>query len=275
MTKDNLEGMQPIGRFAAMLAEQIAKRAAWAATPEGAEEIALQEVEDARRKVEDDAREASEKHRTLMELCDERGIPRHPGARGVAIATTPTVTAAMRAIARARVWRRTQTVPGLSPPPVTLVLAGPPGCGKTSAASRSVVMCRSNAKRILAREIAVLPENDWSENVAARSVLATIALLVIDEAGLEESARAGARVGALIAERTDNACVTIVCTNLDAETFVARYIGDRLVSRLSVEQGMRGRPGGLSWWVDLPDSDLRDSEARDAIARRNAEPGTP
>lgn len=78
-----------------------------------------------------------------------------------------------------------------------------------------------------------------------------------DEVVLEESDRAGPRVEALLAQRADAGRVTLVATNLDAEAFAARYLTERLRSRLSIEQGRRGQP----WWCEVGGVDLRDPGA--------------
>jgi hypothetical protein len=208
--------------------------------------------------------EAEQRRLALLAACTARGVPGHPDVRAVVLDEAPRPTAALQALDAALAWRAANRRPGVGAPPVTLVLAGPPGNGKTTAGARLVARWPGTARRVLARAVGSLADNDWSENREAREVLARVGCLFVDEAGLEESARAGARVAVLLAERHDNAAVTVVATNLDAADFTARYLSegaaasDRLISRLSREQNRDGAAGGLPWWWELPAADLRD-----------------
>lgn len=199
--------------------------------------------------------------RELHALADDRGVPAHPAIRRVVVAERAPTVEAMEIVEEALRWQQAQRRAGERPPPVTVVLTGPPGCGKTTTLSRYVARWPTTGRYVLAREIAVLPENDWGENKAERRRLATVPMLGIDEAGLEESDRAGARLGALMAERLDGPRVTIIATNLGADEFYGRYMNDRLRSRLDVEQGKRG----CAWWRDLSAVDYRDPETVGAL----------
>lgn len=199
--------------------------------------------------------------RELFGLADDRGVPAHPAIRAVVAADRPPLVEAFGVVEDALAWRQEQRRPGYAPPPLTLVLAGPPGCGKTTTLARIVARWPTSARYTLAREVATIPENAWEGNKLEWRALASIPLLAIDEAGLEESDRAGARLGALLAERIDGPRVTLIATNLGAEAFSVRYMNGRLHSRLSVEQGRRGCP----WWRDLEPVDYRDPEAVAAL----------
>lgn len=199
--------------------------------------------------------------RELHALADDRGVPAHPAIRRVVTAENAPIVEAMEIVEEALRWQQAQRRAGERPPPVTIVLTGPPGCGKTTTLSRHVARWPTPARYVLAREIAVLPENDWGDNKLERRRLASVSLLGIDEAGLEESDRAGARLGALLAERRDGPHVTLIATNLGADEFFGRYVNARLISRLDVEQGRRG----CAWWRDLTPVDYRDPETAAAL----------
>ena len=133
-----------------------------------------------------------------------------------------------------------------------VVLAGPPGVGKSTAVARLVTRWSRRARFVRAREVAALAS--WE--TAPRALLGAVQLLAVDEAGLEEGDRAGARIAGLLCERTDCAAcpgaVTVVVTNLDAQAFTARYVDDRLASRLAAQVAR-----GCDWWVELGGEDLR------------------
>lgn len=194
--------------------------------------------------------------RELRRVATQRGIPDHPGIMAVIVAERPLPTAAWSAVVEAFAWRQRATRPGFGAPPLTLVLAGGPGVGKSAALARAVATARAGLY-VSARDVATLPESGWSEHAAARQALVTARVLAIDEAGMEEASRAGARMEAILAERVNRALATLVSTNLGLEEFVARYMTPRLSSRLSEEQGGRGQ----TWWVDCDGMDLRSPAA--------------
>jgi hypothetical protein len=201
--------------------------------------------------------ESARKVRELRRSAADRGVPQHPRLLSVVFADRPFPTEALRIVEEALSWRHRVTAPGFPPPPLTLVLAGLPGVGKSTVLARTVARWSRSAFFVTARDVANLPENDWSENAQTRARLFSVELLAVDEAGQEDSRRAGARMEALLSERVNRARVTLVSTNLDQGEFTARYITDRLRSRLAVEQGRRGQP----WWMDVDGEDLRDPAA--------------
>lgn len=203
------------------------------------------------------AMEAARRARELRRAAADRGVPQHPRLLAVALAEQPLPTEAVRIVEEALAWRHRETAPGLPPPPLTLVLAGLPGVGKSTVLARTVTRWSRPAFFVTARDVANLPENDWSENAITRNRLFAVDLLAVDEAGQEDSRRAGARMEALLSERVNRARVTLVSTNLGEAEFTARYLTDRLRSRLVVEQGRRAQP----WWMDVDGEDLRDPAA--------------
>lgn len=190
--------------------------------------------------------------RVLRELslrADARNVPAHPALRAVALA--PQVerpTTALIAIERALSWRASTRRPGTAPHPLTVVLSGPPGVGKSTAAARVVTRWSRPARFVRAREVAALAS--WES--VERNRLGSVPLLAVDEAGLEEGDRAGARIAGLLCERADQPFVTIVVTNLDAAAFRARYVDDRLASRLASQEAL-----GCGWWEEIGGDDLR------------------
>lgn len=202
------------------------------------------------------AMEHARRARDLRRAAAARGVPEHPGILSVILAERPLPTGAWRAVEDAFAWRQRQTRPGFPSPPVTLVLAGKPGRGKSATLARMVATSRS-AFFCTARDIATLPESGWSEHTATRRHFISVRLLAIDEAGLEEAARAGARMEAILSERINNGLATLISTNMSFEDFSARYMNDRLLSRLGSEQSERGQP----WWADCMGDDLRDPQA--------------
>lgn len=247
----------------ARLERSRAKWDAWAKTPEGIAAAAKRAEYDARER----ERKAAAAHEEFARRCDARGVPGHPALRALCAAAGAELapTEAMAAMRTALAWRAGRA-DRYGAPPVTLVLAGRPGNGKTAALARFVARATHGAAYVLGRTVATTAENDWSENREARERFATLPFLAIDELGLEGSDKAGPRVAALLSERHDRGLATLCATNLDCDAFVARYVTDRVVSRLANEQGAAGGAGGLPWWWDLPDRDLREPGAVAALA---------
>lgn len=247
--------------FMERTARLVAAHEAYLKTPEGQAREA--EIE-ARR-----ARAAAAKEeidfRAWMAAADARGVPGHRTLRELCHAARAHRTPALAAVAALLAWRRERT-DRYGAPPATLVLSGRPGGGKTVALARLAARSAEEARYLVARRIATLPENDWSANREERDALARVPVLALDELGLEDARQAGPRIAGLLSERHDHGLVTVCATNLDADTFVARYVTDRLVSRLALEQGAAGASDGLAWWCELPDVDLRDPGNRDALA---------
>lgn len=187
--------------------------------------------------------------RELSVRADARGVPQHPGLRAVVLAThVERPSPALLVLERALRWRAETRSPGAAPHPLTVVLAGAPGVGKSSAAARLVARWTRPARFTRAREVAALAS--WES--VERNRLGSAPLLAIDEAGLEEGDRAGARIGGLLCERADQPLVTVVVTNLDGEAFRARYVDDRLASRLASQEAL-----GCGWWEEIGGDDFR------------------
>ena len=110
-----------------------------------------------------------------------------------------------------------------------LVLAGPPGCGKTTAAAWAV----TQHGRALMVDVARLARtNRYDEGQMGR--LETVALLVIDDLGMEavhDRSTFPALVDGLVNARYAGARKTIVTTNLPAAEFRSAY-GERIVDRI-------------------------------------------
>lgn len=190
---------------------------------------------------------------SIMTRAEERGVPLHPDVQAVLLLDRPYRTPALQAVHSAIEWRRRTHQPPLRPRPVTLVLAGVPGSGKTSTLAWIVSRWTGSALYTQAIEVAILPETSRDEDRRARARFASVDLLAIDEAGLEESERAGQRLAALLCARHDAAKFTIIATNLASGDFAERYLSPRVKSRVSVEQSQRGCP----WWRDLEPVDYR------------------
>lgn len=230
---------------ATVLGDAAARLRAWQESPEGRTHM-------------DRARtlEAERVQRELLERCGTRGVPAHPLIRALVCDPDLPRTPALVALEEALAWRSAQTT-RYGAPPLVVVLAGPPGVGKTTALARLVARWPRTATMALAREIAEAP-GSWDERASARHTLGRVHLLALDEVGAEDGPSAAPRLAALIRERYDRALITVASTNLDAGAFVARYLDDRLVSRLAREQ----EGAGQGWWCALPDGDLRDPMTR-------------
>jgi DNA replication protein DnaC len=139
-------------------------------------------------------------------------------------------------------------------PATYLVLSGPAGRGKTFAAAWFVMQPRrvgerlveSQGRYVLAHDLVSAGTFDgiWKEIAAAP-------LLAIDELGSEYRNPAyEASLYALLNVRHAHGRKTILCTNLDGGSFVARYCpkaGDPLRDRLRTAQA----------WVALPGESMR------------------
>lgn len=232
--------------------------------PGYAERLAAYEAEIARRR--------SAEHRELM---DRRCIPDHTRTREVASNLLPTPTTAMvwckRAIELREHSRRT---------PLTLVLSGVPGCGKTCAAAWALVNHPGGGLFVPAQVVASCPDTGWSDNASRWDAWRTAKMLVVDEMGDERGTDASnAAIAALFAERHNRGLATLATTNLQGDAFAVRYVGGgRLYSRLQHEQA-RGvfdpeqtlAMGGFPWWIDVPEGDLRSGEATRLRLVREAE----
>lgn len=162
----------------------------------------------------DESREAAK----LTERLAEAGIPR--ALLEVALSPGPT-------LARTRVddW-----LPGTER---LLVLAGPPGVGKSVAAAYAIRRYRGTWVR--ASQIGKAQGFD-GEAKALLYRLRNTRLLVIDDVGAENVTDfSRSALEDLVGERYDDGVRTILTTNLDAKTFKATYTA-RLCDRIAGEQ---------------------------------------
>ncbi len=191
-------------------------------------------------------------------LAAARGCPQHRTTLDAA--REPRDTLALRIVRRALAWSRERSLPHRRQPFI-VVLFGEPGVGKSVALTHAVAQSRGSARFATAHAVASIPDSDWSDFVDAREQLARVPLLAVDEAGMENAARAGTRVALLLHERYDKGLLTFVATNLEVDDFVARYFAfpakeggtEKIISRLRDEQGSMGLE---SFWT-LPKGDLR------------------
>lgn len=235
------------GQLVASLDQTLSALRAHVAKPEHAAAVAR-----------DQARQALVARRAVTGLAVSRGLPPAAPLRAIATAANPPPTPALeavRAIARWRGGRRAGVV---------RVLAGPPGTGKSCAAAWACLWDAPGCPRevsalfVTAAELGRTPRNTFSEHLAAWRRWTEVPLLVIDDLGLEGDAAA---VSLLLLERYDEGRVTICTANLTDAALAARYlageVGPRLADRLVREQGHRGRPSGLPWYVPLDGESLR------------------
>lgn len=209
------------------------------------------------------------------ELMDRRGLPEHARTREVAVTHVPRLTTAM-------VWckRAVQMREQSRSTPLTLVLSGVPGCGKTCGVAWALVNHPGGGLFVAAQSIAACPDTGWSENANRWDAWRSAKMLVVDEMGDERGTDASnAAIAALFAERHNRGLATLATTNLTGDVFAARYVGGgRLYSRLQHEQAMsQDEPedslamGGFPWWVNAPEGDLRSGEATRLRLVREAE----
>ena len=196
----------------------------------------------------------------LSAEMERKAIPPHHATRAVASTLLPRQTDAIRWVARAVELRIEE-----HRRPITLVLSGTPGSGKTCAACWGLLNHPGSALFVIAQAIAAHPDNGWSENATTWERWRDVRMLAIDELGDERGGEgSNASFEALFAERHNRGYFTVATTNLDADTFSARYVGGRVYSRLQHEQARDGMTpaeslalGGFPWWVEVGDPDLR------------------
>lgn len=198
--------------------------------------------------------------RAVTSLAASRGLPPAEGLRSIATNPEPPSTPALEAVRAIATWR------GRRRAGVVRVLAGPPGTGKSCAAAWACLWDRPGTPRevsalyVGAAEIRRTPRNAFSEHLAMWKRWTEMPLLVIDDLGLEgEAARDD--IALLLLERYESARVTICTANLTDKLFGARYLtgetGPRLADRMVREQGHRGLPTGLPWYVAIDGESMR------------------
>ena len=145
-----------------------------------------------------------------------------------------------------------------------LVLAGSVGTGKSLAAAWATAeFLRSTAERdpwgkprrvddrlwISAPHLSRF--SSWDEELTK---LEAAPFLVVDDIGEEErTPKTGAIIQSMISTRDANALPTIITTNLDGETFQARY-GKRIIDRLR-QSGVAD--DHATWWIRCTEKSLR------------------
>ncbi len=157
-------------------------------------------------------------HRQRVKRAVERGIPWRY-LRFIAQGTEPKSTKALTAAKQF-----------LQPPfQWALVLAGPPGCGKTYSAAWA---CWERCGRFL--DVAKLARlSSYDDETMA--LYERAALLVIDDLGTEYADAKGAfqsRLDGLLSYRCASERQTVITTNLNGAEFRERY-GDRIADRLN------------------------------------------
>lgn len=204
-------------------------------TPEREAQIQA-ENEKARKKAENECRQA------YWAKLESWGIPRKDIARISADRFDATV--AMRQVERfARNLAAEPSLERMERPCTVLVLAGPPGCGKTTAAARWLAdACGHKARQVAhskATEIpAFMPVSQLIRvsrfDNASMVALEKAARLVIDDLGAEYLDNKGAFlsfVDGLLNARYADWRPTVITTNLSAAQFSERY-GTRTIDRL-------------------------------------------
>tara|TARA_R110002012_G_scaffold202391_2_gene371459 strand:+ start:1201 stop:1917 length:717 start_codon:yes stop_codon:yes gene_type:complete len=142
-----------------------------------------------------------------------------------------------------------------------LVLSGPKGCGKSTAAAH--YLCEKTKSLIAAP-----PRNMqwWTASRVARvsgydshlEEMMKVPTMVIDDLGVEymdKNKYFSHRLDELIDERYSNYRQTIITTNLNAKDFQTRY-GERVSSR--IKEGFKyGSPSKGSWFIHVNEKSLR------------------
>lgn len=233
-----------------------------AATPEREAELARREAESRRRR-----------RGSLRVAANSLGIPEDEDLREVVLDDDAPVTEALAVVRRALAWR------GDRARGLILVLGGEPGTGKTAAIAHALARVEQTALFVSAAEIGATPRNGYSDNAHAWRRWESVAVLAVDDVGLEQGDPS--QFATLLTMRHDAGRATLVSTNLGRKDFVARYItgevGPRLIDRLVNKRGRATRdaqgrvvigPGGQAWYVATRGASLRSAAARVALRAR-------
>jgi len=142
-----------------------------------------------------------------------------------------------------------------------LVLSGPKGCGKSTAAAHylweKTSECKSDPPKDMRWWTAARVARVSGFNADLEKMM-KVPLMVIDDLGVEYLDKNGYfshRLDELIDERYSNYRQTIITTNLNARDFQDRY-GERVTSR--IKEGFKhGNPENNTWFVHVNEKSLR------------------
>lgn len=244
--------------LAESIEQAFARINAFLETPEGREHAAhARAMEDRRRR------------NALRALAEERDVPLETGLRDVVLDDAPLMTDAMLAATDALAWRGIHDGHGRGRRPVILVVAGPPGTGKSAALSRVVAHHERTARYVTAAQVATTVRNGHSDPEAKWLRWERADLLAIDEVGVE-TAKDAEPITSLLLARWTHGGATIVAGNISAGGFIQRYasgaLGERLADRLVNGQ----KAHGLDWYALCRGQSLRNP---DALAAKRAAGG--
>ena len=168
---------------------------------------------------------AAERAERLRAL-DVMGVPRSAQLREVALEASPRRTLALEALVLSLQWRGQRRVGQVT------VLGGPPGGGKSCAAARMLLHRRG--LWLAAQEVALVPQNGYSENSERWRRWVEASTLVLDDLGTERADPED--IADLLCRRFNDGLWTIATTNLSKDAFGDRYLrcgaGMRLADRL-------------------------------------------
>lgn len=227
---------------------------------EEADRAARSRLAELERRYERDAR------RALQSAPRERGVPDDPGIMGVVLSDKLPRTPPVGVIADAAAWRDRNASAGRLPP-VTVVLSGTAGCGKSSAGAAFAARI-DGGLYVTAADVGALSDSDWSGNAELRRRWETAPFLFVDDLGVEWSRHSARRIMTLQHLRHNRALFTVYSTNLNYDQFDKGFLNttdpnvrDRIMSRLDVGQAKGGDPNadGFPWWWEIKvDGDFRD-----------------
>jgi len=198
------------------------------------------------------ARWRAEREGAYRERARALGLPAHGPTLAAAISDAPRETQALAAVRAALVWRARR------PLGQVIVLAGPPGTGKSTAAAWAVLRRGPGGVWESASVVGSSGRTSHSESVATWRRWERAHTMVVDDLGTETGDPA--MVCDLLSRRYDAAGLTIVTTNLPRAEFRARYLdadGGRLLSRIDGQ-----RLAGCLAWCDTGAADLRREGGR-------------